>query len=123
MHATSVARPFHRDGWVYEEKVDGYRMVAVKANGTVQLISRNGRDYTKRFAELADALAGLKAKTLILDGEVAIFDRELVSRFEWLKARPKDEPATTPVYIAFDVLEVDGRDLRPKPLKERRRVL
>ena len=54
---------------------------------------------------------------------MAIFDRELVSRFEWLRARPKDEPATTPVYIAFDVLELDRGDLRPKPLKERRRVL
>ncbi len=63
MHATSVARPFHHDGWVYEEKVDGYRMVAVKANGAVQLISRTGRDHTKRFQELATALAGLKAKT------------------------------------------------------------
>jgi bifunctional non-homologous end joining protein LigD len=123
MHATSVARPFHHDGWVYEEKVDGYRMAAVKASAAVQLISRNGRDHTKRFAQLADALGGLKAKTLILDGEVAIFDRELVSRFEWLGSRPKDEPATTPVYIAFDVLEVDGRDLRPKSLRERRRVL
>jgi bifunctional non-homologous end joining protein LigD len=123
MHATSVARPFHHDGWVYEENVDGYRMVVVKANGVVQLISRNGRDHTKRFAQLADALGGLNAKTLIPDGEVAIFDRELVSRFEWLRSRPKDEPSTTSVYIAFDVLEIDGRDLRPKPLRERRRVL
>jgi ATP-dependent DNA ligase len=46
-----------------------------------------------------------------------------VSRFEWLRGRPKDEPATHPVSICFDVLELDGRDLRPKPLKERRRVL
>lgn len=49
MHATQVARPFHHDGWVYEEKVDGYRMVAVKADGHVRLISRAGRDHTKRF--------------------------------------------------------------------------
>lgn len=98
-------------------------MVVVKANGVVQLISRNGRDHTKRFAQLADALGGLNAKTLIPDGEVAIFDRELVSRFEWLRSRPKDEPSTTSVYIAFDVLEIDGRDLRPKRLRERRRVL
>jgi bifunctional non-homologous end joining protein LigD len=123
MHATSVARPFHRDHWVYEEKVDGYRTVAVKSGGQVQLVSRNGRDHTRRFAGLAAALGGLKAKSLVLDGEVAIFDSDLISRFEWLRARPKDEPATLPVYIAFDVLELDGRDLRPKPLKERRRVL
>ena len=52
-----------------------------------------------------------------------MFDRDLVSHFEWLRARPKDEPATEPVYIAFDVLELDGKDLRPLPLRERRRVL
>jgi bifunctional non-homologous end joining protein LigD len=123
MHATLVARPFHHDAWVYEEKVDGYRMVAYKAAGTVQLVSRTGRDHTRRFAELADALAGLKAQTFTLDGEVAVFDRHLVSRFEWLRARPKDEPATLPVYIAFDVLELEDRDLRATPLRDRRRVL
>jgi bifunctional non-homologous end joining protein LigD len=123
MHPTLLPRPFHHDGWVYEEKVDGYRMVAAKAGGVVQLISRSGRDHTKRFHELAKTLAGLKPKTFTLDGEVAVFDRELVSRFEWFRGRPKDEPVTHPVYICFDVLELEGRDLRAKPLKERRRIL
>jgi len=54
---------------------------------------------------------------------VAVFDKGLISRFEWLRAQPNDEPATLPVYIAFDVLELAGRDLRDRPLKERRRVL
>jgi len=54
---------------------------------------------------------------------VAVYDRAFISRFEWLRARPKDEPATLPVYIVFDVLELEGRDLRGKPLKERRRAL
>ena len=52
-----------------------------------------------------------------------MFDRDLVPRFEWLQARPKAESATEPVYIAFDVLELDERALRPLPLRERRRVL
>jgi bifunctional non-homologous end joining protein LigD len=51
MHATEVARPFHREGWVYEEKVDGWRIVAIKADGAVRLVSRNGRDHTRRFPE------------------------------------------------------------------------
>lgn len=97
--------------------------MAIKSDGQVQLVSRNGRDHTRRFAELAKALTSLKAKTFTLDGEVAVFDSDLISRFEWLRARPAGEPATPPVYIAFDVLELDGRDLRAKPLKERRRVL
>jgi ATP-dependent DNA ligase len=55
MHATQVAAPFHRPGWVYEEKVDGWRMVATKAAGVVRLVSRNGRDHTHRFPELVKA--------------------------------------------------------------------
>jgi len=123
MHATEVARPFHRGGWVYEEKVDGWRMVAVKANGVVRLVSRNGRDHTHRFPELVKALDRLKVKTFTLDGEVAVFDKALISRFEWLRGRPADEPATLPVYMVFDLLELDGRDLREQPLRERRRLL
>jgi bifunctional non-homologous end joining protein LigD len=104
MHPTLLPRPFHHEGWVCEEKVDGYRMVAVNAGG-VQLISRNGRDHTRRFPELVGALDGLKPKTFTLDGEVAVFDQGLISRFEWLRGRP-NEPATLPVYIAFDILEL-----------------
>jgi bifunctional non-homologous end joining protein LigD len=123
MHPTLLPRPFHHDGWVYEEKVDGYRMVVYKDDDGVRLISRNGRDHSRRIPELVKALGGLKPKSFILDGEVAVFDKGLISRFEWLRGRPKDESATLPVYIAFDVLELAGRDLRTRPLKERRRVL
>jgi bifunctional non-homologous end joining protein LigD len=79
--------------------------------------------YTRRFPEVVKVLANLKAKSFTLDGEVAAFDKDLISRFEWLRGRPADEPATLPVYIVFDVLELDGKDLRPQPLKARRRVL
>ena len=70
MHATQVPRPFHTKGWVYEEKYDGWRMLAVKEAGRVRLISRNGRDRTKRFHAIAEALAALKPKTLTLDGRI-----------------------------------------------------
>ena len=50
-------------------------------------------------------------------------DKGLISRFEWLRAQPKDEPATLPVYIAFDILELAGHDVRDRPLKQRRRAL
>ena len=123
MHATEVATPFHRPGWVYEEKVDGWRIVATKAAGVVRLVSRNGRDHTHRFPELVKALDRLKAKTFILDGEVAVFDKALISRFEWLRGRPAHEPAPLPVYMVFDLLKLNGRDLREQPLRERRRLL
>jgi bifunctional non-homologous end joining protein LigD len=123
MHPTQVAHPFHTKGWVYEEKYDGWRMLAVKQAGVVRLISRNGRDHTRRFPELVKALGGLKPKAFTLDGDVAVFDKGLISRFEWLRRQPTDEPATLPVYIAFDILELAGRDVRDRTLKQRRRVL
>ena len=120
MAATQVAQPFHRPGWVYKEKVDGYRMVAHKAGHAVRLISRQGKEFTQRFPELAQAVAALSAESVILDTEVAVFDRQLVSRFEWLRARPKDDVATPPMLMAFDLLELDGEDQRNRPLRERR---
>jgi hypothetical protein len=69
------------------------------------------------------ALRGLKPQAFILDGEVAGYDRALILRFEWLRRWPTDEPATLPVYMVFDLLELDGRDLRGEPLKVRRRLL
>jgi bifunctional non-homologous end joining protein LigD len=123
MAATQVARPFDRPGWVYEEKVDGWRVLAYKDAAGVRLISRNGRDLTRRFAELAAAVAKLEPPTLILDGEIAVFDSRLLSRFEWIRARPKDETATPPTLIAFDCLYARGKDLRGRPLRVRRNVL
>ena len=116
MQPTQIAKPFHREGWVYEEKVDGWRMVAIKGKPGVRLVSRNDRDLTGRFPELVKALPGLKPRAFILDGEVAVYDRAFISRFEWLRRQPTEEPATLPVYMAFDLLELDGRDLRGEPL-------
>jgi bifunctional non-homologous end joining protein LigD len=96
MHASQVATPFHRPGWAYEEKVDGYRMAAMRAGDGTRLISCTGIQHTKRFPELVQALDSLSAETFLLDGEVAVYDRALISRFEWLRGRPKNEPATLP---------------------------
>jgi ATP dependent DNA ligase-like protein len=115
MHPTQIAKPFHRAGWIYEEKVDGWRMAAIKTAGAVRLVSRNGRDLTPRFPYLVKAVSGLKPRAFILDGEVAVYDRAFISRFEWLRRRPTDQPATLPVYMVFDLLELDGRDLRKEP--------
>jgi bifunctional non-homologous end joining protein LigD len=120
MAPTVVREPFHRDGWVYEEKVDGWRMLAYKDRDRVRLVSRNGVNHTKRFPDLATAIAKLTARTLVLDGEVAIFDQRLRSRFDWLREPDPAAVATPPVYIAFDMMFRDGRDLARLPLSARR---
>jgi putative ABC transport system substrate-binding protein len=61
MHADEVARPFHRDGWVYEEKYDGWRMVVYKDGTAVRLVSRAGKEHSQRFADLAAAIRALAA--------------------------------------------------------------
>ena len=123
MAATQLAKPFDRPGWVYEEKVDGWRVLAYKDATGVRLVSRNAKDLTRRFPELAAAVATLKPPTLLLDGEIAVFDSQFISHFEWIRAQPKDEPATPPTLIAFDCLYTRGKDLRKRALRIRRNVL
>ena len=120
MQPTLVSTPFHHEGWVYEEKYDGWRLVAYKRGRRVRLVSRLRRDQTERFPELAAAIASLRPATLILDGEVARFDETLVSRFEWLLHRIPDGVTTPTLYMAFDCLYAAGRDLRRLVLRARR---
>ena len=118
MLATLVREPFHRPGWVYEEKYDGYRIVAYKEGDRVTLLSRNAKDRTATFSVVAEAVASLDARTLALDGEVVLFDRRHVSRFQLLQ-----NLNSPPKYAVFDCLYRDGRDLRTEPLSTRRAEL
>jgi len=118
MLATLVDQPFHTAGWVYEEKYDGYRILAYKEGDRVTLLSRNAKDRTRSFADVATDVARLAPRTLLLDGEAVAFDARLVSRFQLLQKG--DEPV---VFAAFDCLYVDGEDLRERPLTERRAAL
>jgi bifunctional non-homologous end joining protein LigD len=118
MLATLVREPFDKPGWVYEEKYDGYRILAYKEGAAVTLMSRNAHDRTETFAAVAQGVAALPFRTLLLDGEVVVFDSRGVSRFQLLqnlKAQPQ--------YAVFDCLYKDGRDLRAKPLSARRAAL
>jgi bifunctional non-homologous end joining protein LigD len=120
MYPTLVARPFHHDGWVYEENVDGYRVLAYKDGERVRLVSRHAKDLTARFPELAQAIASLRPETLVLDGEVAVYDAQLVSRFEWMRHAPRDAVASPPMFMVFDLLRLEGQDVRHEPLRIRR---
>jgi len=118
MLATLVKEPFQQPGWVYEEKYDGYRILAYKEGARVTLLSRNAKDRTAHFNTVADAVRALRHQTLLLDGEVVAFDPHGVSRFQLLQ-----NLASKLHYAVFDCLYVDGRDLRAEPLESRRAAL
>ncbi len=119
MLATLVREPFHKPGWIYEEKYDGYRILAYKEGPRVRLYSRNAIDRTDRFFDVAAAMSSLRPSTLLLDGEVTVFDREGVSRFQLLQNLGTGKS----VFAVFDCLYKDGQDLRRRPLSERRVAL
>ena len=95
-------------------------MLAYKDGGRVRLVSRNGRDHTRRYAGIAAAVAKLSARSLLLDGEVAIFDEKLRSRFDWLREPDPDAVAPPPLLMVFDLPHQDGREFTGRPLSERR---
>jgi bifunctional non-homologous end joining protein LigD len=121
MLATLVDAPVHRPGWIWEEKYDGIRLIAIKDGRRVRLLTRNDKDRTADFPAAAEAVAGLPAPSLVLDGEVVVFDAEGVSRFGLLQRRA--EGASAPIYVVFDCLHARGRDLMPLPFVERRAAL
>jgi bifunctional non-homologous end joining protein LigD len=118
MLTTLVSEPFHESNWIYEEKYDGVRMLAYKEGAKVTLMSRNAIDRTARFPTIAAAVAQLKPKTLLLDGEVVVFNKKNVSSFQALQ-----QGSGRASYAVFDCLYCNGRDLRKEPLSERRAIL
>ncbi len=98
-------------------------MLAYKVAGTVKLVGRNGLDHTRRFPGIVAALRKLDATGLILDGEVAVYDAQLVSRFEWLRHSSPPDVSTPPLFMVFDCLQARGKDLRKQPLYVRRNVI
>lgn len=124
MLLAEVKQPFHKPGWVYEEKYDGYRALVFKDRERVRIVSRNLKDLTRQFENVGQAVARLRAPTLILDGEIAVFDERLVSHLAYIRAsRNEERLLTPPVLVAFDCLFARGRDLRSEPLRRRRSVL
>ena len=118
MLATLIAKPFHQPGWVYEEKYDGYRLIAYKEGDWVMLLSRNDKDKTGAFPEISEAIRKLRARSLVLDGEAVVFDRKGISRFQLLQ-----QGGSNLRFAVFDCLYVNGRDLRKEALKARRPVM
>ncbi|CAN5196419.1 DNA ligase D [soil metagenome] len=121
MLATLVDEPFDRKEWLFEIKWDGYRAIAEVDHGKVQLYSRNGISFADRFPPIYAALEKLKHKAVI-DGEIVAVDAEGRSRFQLLQNYQKTGKGHL-LYYVFDLLALDGKDLRSLPLTERRQQL
>ncbi|MFD0960024.1 DNA ligase D [Paenibacillus chungangensis] len=122
--AKSVQAIPRGDDWLYEMKYDGYRMIAFVEGNDVRLLTRNGNDYAKRFYDIASALVDLAAgRAMVLDGEVAITDESGKTDFQALQNYFKNPKARNLTYIVFDLLALDGEDLRGKPLTDRKERL
>lgn len=109
------------DEWLYEAKFDGYRALALKDGASVRLLSRKGNDLTADYPAIRDAVAALKVKSLMIDGEIVAFDEAGRPSFQHLHHRSAKPAAIR--YFAFDLLHLDGKDLRANPLEERRASL
>jgi bifunctional non-homologous end joining protein LigD len=122
--ATLRDAPPHGNRWIHEIKFDGYRVQAHLEGGRPKIFTRAGHDWTRRFQPIADALAAaLPAKHLILDGEAVVADVRGVPDFVLLHAGLAAGRKDRLLYYAFDLLYLDGFDLRPESLIERKRVL
>jgi bifunctional non-homologous end joining protein LigD len=119
MQALPVAKLPDGD-WLYEVKFDGYRALAFKDSKNVRLISRNNKPFN--YPQVLDSLKLLAFEQVILDGEIVALDAKGRSSFQLLQIYKSSEQRVPLVYYVFDLLFVDGKDLREEPLSARRKT-
>lgn len=122
MSAKSINK-IQRGPWIYEVKLDGYRAIALKAGSEARLLSRNENDLGKKFGTIVDAIRAVGANELILDGEVVALDEAGKPSFQLLQAFELGEKRPPIFYYTFDLLRLNGRDLRNEPLTHRKELL
>jgi bifunctional non-homologous end joining protein LigD len=132
MLAETAEQPFSRAGWVFEPKLDGYRVLAARQHGAARLYTRNGNECGDAFPEVTRAVAALPFDRLVLDGEVVALDDRGIPSFQRLQGRARlrrpidirhaavEIPVT---YYAFDLLGFEDFDLRTLPLTTRKELL
>ena len=109
--------------WVHEIKHDGFRFICRRDRDRVYVFSRDGHDWTDRVPAIAEALAALKLKSATIDGEGVVCGSDGVSDFWRLRATLRRQGSRRVFLYAFDLLELDGRDLRARPWEDRRKAL
>lgn len=121
--ATLVKQPPDGDRWLHEIKLDGYRILGFLDHGKVRLVSRNGKDWTDRFVRVRRAIEALPADTALLDGEVVVLKPDGASDFQSLQNFARAGREAQLEYYAFDLLHLNGYDLRGAALEDRKRLL
>lgn len=112
------------EDWIYELKYDGYRITAYIEGNSVRLMTRNGNDYQKRFHNISLALINwAKTRAMVLDGEMVITDESGKTDFQALQNYRKNDNSQKLTYIIFDLLALDGEDLRTRSVIDRKEIL
>ena len=113
-------RPPSGPGWIHEIKHDGFRMRVRRDPAGVRLLTRNGHDWTDRYPLVAEAAGALTVRSFLLDGEAVACDGDGMPVFDRLRYRRQDQHV---FLYAFDLLELNGQDLRREPIEVRKREL
>ncbi len=109
-----VRQPPKGDDWIHQPKLDGWRCQAIKVGSRITLFSRHGHDLTRRFPSIAAGVAKLPAKSVTLDGEIVQVGERGIDFYAITGKQTRNVSL-----MAFDILSLDGKDLRPLPLQER----
>jgi bifunctional non-homologous end joining protein LigD len=107
-------------GWVHEIKHDGFRILARRIGDRVRLYTRHGTDFTDRFPRIVEAIRSLPVRSCFIDGEAIVVDQRGLPAFDLLRSWRHDHAA---VLCAFDLIELDGKDIRGAPLESRKSAL
>jgi bifunctional non-homologous end joining protein LigD len=117
---TKALRPPAGDAWLTELKFDGYRLMVRKQEGTVRVYTRRGADWTAHFPRVVSAVRRIKARSVLIDGEGIVYDGKGMPDFTLLHSREYDKEVSL---LAFDLLELDGVEIRKLPLMDRKTKL
>lgn len=120
----TLSNEIPKEDFVFEVKYDGYRIVAFAEEGNVQLFTRNHTDFSQKFEGIAEEIKSLcDGRSLVLDGEIIMPDEKGRPDFQALQNHMRSGKTSVAIYMIFDILALDGKDLRKCPLLERKKIL
>src|SRR5882757_3307591 len=117
---TEAARPPSGEDWIHEAKFDGYRMMVRKDGAGVRVLTRKGFDWTSRYPKIFQTAKAIKGKSFLIDGDAVCCNNDGMPIFDMLRKR-RNDPSV--ILVAFDLIELNGSDLRREPIEARKAAL